>query len=128
MDVFVYDVTAAFLDAMYGKSLLERKPAFLGAFATFCDNLPTYTKRIPRFLAQRAYKAREEVLEAVVDWQTWASQNFDANTTALDENGDDPLWGSKFFRERFSTFVYDIEFDVRDMASMELGFLFGYVK
>jgi hypothetical protein len=127
LDVFSNDVTAALLDAMCGKGLLERNPAFTGAFWTFCDNLPTFMKRTPRFLAPNAYAAREEVLAAVVDWQTWASENFNANTTPLDEDGDDPLWGSAFFRERFSTFVYDMGFDARDMASMELGFLFGCV-
>jgi hypothetical protein len=128
MDFFVHDVTAALLDAMCGKALLERNPAFLEAFGIFCDNLPTYMKRTPRFFASRAYKAREEVLETVVEWQAWASDKFDADTAALDDNGDDLLWGSKFFRERFSTFVYDMGFDSRDMASIELGFLFGYVS
>ena len=127
LDFFVHDVTAALLDAMCGKGLLERNPAFTGAFWTFCDNLPTFMKPTPQFLAPQAYKSREEVLVAVADWQTWASVNFDANTTPLDEDGDDPFWGSKFFRERFSTFVYDMGFAARDMASMELGFLFGYV-
>jgi hypothetical protein len=127
LDFFINDVTAALLDAMCGKGLLERNPAFTRVFWTFCDNLPTFMKHVPRFLAPQAYNAREEVLAAVVDWQTWASETFDANTTPLDEDGDDPLWGSKFFRERFSTFVYDMGFDTGDMASMELGFLFGYV-
>ncbi|KAF2446586.1 cytochrome P450 [Karstenula rhodostoma CBS 690.94] len=125
MDFFVYDVTSALLDAMCGKSLVERDPGFPRAFGIFCDNLPTFMKRTPRFLAPQEYKAREEVIEAVMDWQTWASENFDAKTTALDEDGDDPLWGSKFFRERYTTFVHDMGFDPRDIASMELGFLFG---
>jgi hypothetical protein len=127
LDFFSNDVTAALLNAMRSKGLLERNPAFTRAFWTFCDNLPTFMKRTPRFLAPNAYAAREEVLAAVVDWQTWASKNFNANTTPLDEDGNDPLWGSAFFREKFSTFVYDMGFDVRDMASMELGFLFGCV-
>jgi hypothetical protein len=125
MDFFVYDVTSALLDAMCGKYLVERNPDFPRAFGIFCDSLPTYMKRTPRFFASQAYNARDEVLEAVVDWQTWANENSDAKTTSLDEDGDDPLWGSKFFRKRFSTFVYDMGFDPRDIAAMELGFLFG---
>ncbi|KAF1951449.1 cytochrome P450 [Byssothecium circinans] len=125
LDFFSNDVTAALLDSMCGKGLLERNPAFTRAFFTFCDNFPTFLKRTPQFLAPRAYSAREEVLAAVIDWQTWASENFDANTTPLDEDGDDPLWGTAFFRERFSTFVHEMGFDARDMASMELGFLVG---
>jgi hypothetical protein len=126
-DFFINDVTAALLDAMCGTGLLERTPSFIHAFGIFCDNLPTYMKGMPRLLARKAYTARDDALEAVVNWQTWASENFDANSTPLDEDGDDAFWGSKFFRERFSTFVHDMGFDARDIAAMELGFLFGYV-
>jgi hypothetical protein len=73
LDFFINDVTAALLDAMCGKELLERNPAFTRVFWTFCDNLSTFMKHVPRFLAPQAYNAREEVLAAVVDWQTWAS-------------------------------------------------------
>jgi hypothetical protein len=126
-DFFVNDVTAALLDAMCGKGLLERNLRFTCAFGKSCNNLPTSMKGMPQFLALKAHDAREDVLAAVVDWQTWASENFDANTTPLDEDGDDPFWGFKFFRERFSTFVYDVGFEPRDIASMELGFLFSRV-
>jgi hypothetical protein len=121
------DVTATLLKAMCGKALVESSPAFTGAFWTFYDNLPTFMERMPRFLAPHAYNGRDEVLAAVVDWQTWASEFFDVDTTPLDEDGDDPSWGSEFFRKRFSTFIYDLGFDNRDMASIEVGFLFGYV-
>lgn len=124
-DFFVDDVTAALLTAMCGNGLLDRNPTLTKAFRTFCDSLPTFMKRTPRIFAPQAYRARDEVLAAMRDWQTWASQNFDAATTPLDEGGDDPYWGSKFFRERFLTFVYEMGFDPEDMASMELGFLFG---
>jgi hypothetical protein len=90
-DFFVHDVNAALLGALCGKGLLGRNPAFSGAFWTFCDSIPIFLKHTPRFLAPRAYKARHEALEAVVDWQAWASENFDANTTPLDKDGDDPL-------------------------------------
>jgi len=125
MDFFVYDVTVALIDAMCGKGLIQRNLTFPTAFGIFCDNLLTFMKRTPRFLASRIYKARDEVLEAVLDWQTWASENFDPNSTPLDEDGDDPLWGSTFFRERFTTFVHEMGFNARDIAAMELGFLFG---
>jgi len=89
---------------MCGKALLERSPAFTRAFWTFYDNLSTFMKRMPRFLAPQLYNARGEVLAAVVDWKTRAGEYFDANTIPLDEDGDDPLRGSEFFRKRFSTF------------------------
>ncbi|KAF1975827.1 cytochrome P450 [Bimuria novae-zelandiae CBS 107.79] len=124
-DFFTEHVTAALLDSMCGTGLLAKNPGVTQAFWIFCDSLPTYMKHTPRILAPKAYKAREEVIAAVQVWQTWASENFDADTTPLDEDGDDPFWGSKFFRERFSTFVFEMGFDPRDMASMEVGFLFG---
>lgn len=127
LDLFSNDVSASLLNAMCGKGLIERNPKFTRAFWIYCDSLSTFMKQTPRFLAPQAYNARKEVLAAVADWQTWASQNFDANTTTVDENGDDAFWGTSFFRERFSTFVYEMGFEPRDMASMELGFLFGYV-
>jgi hypothetical protein len=40
LDFFSNDVTAALLDAMGGKGLLERNFAFTGAFWTFCDKPP----------------------------------------------------------------------------------------
>ena len=69
LDFFINDVTAALLDAMCGKGLLKRNPTFTSAFRTFCDNLPTFMKRVPRFLAPQAYNARDEALLAVADWQ-----------------------------------------------------------
>jgi hypothetical protein len=125
LDFFSDDVTAALIDAMCGKGLLDRNPTFIKAFWNFCDNLPTFMKSTPRFLAPQAFKSRDEALAAVVDWQAWANENFDPDT--VDAEGDDPFWGFKFFRERFSTFVYDMGFDARDIASMEMGFLLGYV-
>jgi hypothetical protein len=66
---FVSDnVTAALIDAMCGKGLLDRNPTFTKAFWTFWDNLPTFMKKTPRFLAPQEYKSRDEALAAVVDW------------------------------------------------------------
>lgn len=125
LDFFVEDVTGSLVDSLCGKGLLKRHPDFLPAFWTFCDNLPTYMKGTPKFLAPQAYKAKQKVVEAVRDWQLWASEHFDPTSTPLNEDGDDPFWGSKFFRERFSIFVYDMGFEPKDISSMELGFLLG---
>jgi hypothetical protein len=91
-DFFTNDVTAGLLDAMCGTGLLERNSSFTHAFGIFCDNLPTFLKGMPRFLAREAYNARDNVLAAVVDWQTWANGKFDAKTTPLDEDGDGTFW------------------------------------
>jgi hypothetical protein len=79
------------LDAICGTGLLEHNFNFTHAFGNFCEDPPTFMKGMPQFLAREAYNARDEVLAAVIDWQTWASENLDADTTPLDEDGDDTL-------------------------------------
>ncbi|OAG09252.1 uncharacterized protein CC84DRAFT_1212703 [Paraphaeosphaeria sporulosa] len=110
---------------MCGPSLLSGNPGFPRTFGIFCDSLPTYMKRVPRLTARRAYAAQDECVEAVLNWQTWSARTFNAGTTPMDEGGNDGIWGSTFFRERYKTFIHDMGFDARDMAAMELGFLFG---
>jgi hypothetical protein len=127
LDFFSSEVVSAMIDSMCGKGLVDRNPKFPKAFWVWCDNLPTFMKRTPYVFAKQAWTARDHAIEGVKDWQAWASANFDPATTPLDENGDDQFWGSKFFRERYKAFVYDLGFDPADMASLELGFLLGFV-
>ncbi|PSN63612.1 cytochrome P450 [Corynespora cassiicola Philippines] len=124
LDLFVDEVVLAQLDAMCGTGLVQRNPGFPKTFWTFCDNLQTFMKRTPPIFAKKAYKAQEEAIAGVKNWQMWASEHFN-DTTSLDENGDDQFWGSKFFRERYSEFVFGLGFDPADVAAMELGFLLG---
>jgi cytochrome P450 len=125
IDYFAVHVTSALVDSLCGKGLIERNPSFPKAFWAVCENFSTYMKGYPQIIAPQAFKARSEALAAIKDWQNWAAEHYDAETTPVNEDGDDEFWGSKFFRERYSTFVYDMGFDPADMASNELGFLFG---
>jgi hypothetical protein len=127
LDFFATEVISALVDSMCGKGLIDRNPGFPKAFWTFCDSLPTFMKRTPHVFARQAWKARDEAVAAIRDWQAWASSNFDAGTASVDENGDDAYWGSSFFRERYKAFVYGMGFGPGDMASLELGFLLGLV-
>lgn len=58
---------------------------------------------IPWFLAPGAYAARKRVLNAVKIWQQHARDHYDDSTMGTD--GDDPFWGSSFFRERHEMFL-----------------------
>lgn len=74
---------------------------------------------IPWFLAPRAYAVRKRVLSAVQVWQQHARDNF--NDSAIDAAGDDPFWGSSFFRKRQKMFLEMDGFDYASTASGDFG-------
>jgi hypothetical protein len=123
MDLFHHEVTSSVIDAMCGTFLLERHPAFLEDFWTLDHNLMTMFCRTPRILAPRAYAARDRMLAAVQTWHTWARENFDP--ASIDLNGDDPYWGTRFFRDRQAMFYGMEGFDADAVASQELAFIWG---
>jgi hypothetical protein len=69
LDFFSTETISALVDSMCGTGLVKRNPNFPKAFWIFCDSLPTFMKRTPHIFAKRAWKARDDVLAAVRDWQ-----------------------------------------------------------
>ena len=132
-DFFVEEVLGAFLEALCGRGLLGMNPRFLGDFWTFCSSVPTFMKGVPKWWDREAYRAQEEVIQAVGRWQEWAWQNSGGAGVGGQvgfggeerNDGGDAFWGSRFFRERYEWFVRELGFSPRDNASMETGFLFG---
>lgn len=59
------------------------------------------------------------MLNAVKIWQQHARDNFDDTAVAAD--GDDPFWGSSFFRERQEMFLEMDGFDYDAIASEDFG-------
>lgn len=63
--------------------------------------------------------ARNRVLKAVQIWQQHARDKFD--DSALGPDGNDPFWGTSFFRERHKMFLEMDGFDYKAIASEDLG-------
>lgn len=74
---------------------------------------------VPWFLAPRAYAVRKRVLKAVRVWQQHARDHYE--DSAMDADGDDPFWGSSFFRERQAMFLEMDGFDHTAIASEDFG-------
>ncbi|KAE8349703.1 cytochrome P450 [Aspergillus coremiiformis] len=123
LDLFLYDITSSALDSLCGRYLLQRHPEFLKDLWTLDDNLWKLLWRFPRFLAPASYTAQDRALTALKDWHTWAQENFDP--ASVDEHGDDPYWGTQFFRDRQKTFQAMDGFDADATASQDLAFLWG---
>lgn len=123
MEVFQQDVTGAVIDAMCGTFLLKQHPRFLGDFWNIDRSIMDLFVRAPRFMAREAYRARDDALAAVKAWHAWAKNNFDPESIGPD--GDDPYWGTKFFRNRQDMFLNMTGFDADAVASQELAFIWG---
>lgn len=59
------------------------------------------------------------MLDAVKAWQEHARTHF--NSSAVDAYGDDPFWGSSFFRERQEMFLEMDGYDHAAIASQDFG-------
>ncbi|KAI0022957.1 cytochrome P450 [Xylariomycetidae sp. FL0641] len=117
---FVGDrTTVSILNALCGPYLLSLNPSFLQDFWEFDRNLQTYLQGIPWFLAPKAYAARKRVLDATKAWQQHARDHF--SVSAVGPDGDDPFWGSSFFRERHEVFLEMDGFDHAAIASEDFG-------
>ncbi|KAI0596336.1 cytochrome P450 [Biscogniauxia sp. FL1348] len=116
----VGDETAvSILDALCGPYLLGLNPHFLQDYWEFDRNLQTYLQGVPWFLAPRAYAARKRVLDAVKVWQQHARDHY--HDSSRGDDGDDPFWGSSFFRERQAMFLEMDGFDYAAIASEDFG-------
>ncbi|KAI0171237.1 Pfs, NACHT and ankyrin domain protein [Pestalotiopsis sp. NC0098] len=116
----VGDETAvSIINALCGPYLLSLNPGFLQDYWDFDRNLQTYLQGIPWFLAPRAYATRKRALRAVEVWQQHARDHF--NDSAIGTDGDDPYWGSSFFRERQKMFLEMDGFDYAAIASEDFG-------
>jgi hypothetical protein len=120
---FRNDLTAEVINSICGPALLDRNNDFLDDFWRFSDNLGTFVVRCPKFLAPAAYRSRDKALTALKDWQSWASRTYDGSN--VDVDGDDPCWGSAFFKERYSMMLRLEHFDAEATASHELAFLYA---
>ncbi|KAI1740537.1 cytochrome P450 [Xylaria scruposa] len=113
------ETTISILNALCGPYLLALNPHFLEDFWDFDRSLQTYLQGIPWFITPKAYRARERVLHAVKAWQQYARDHYKDSCVGAD--GDDPFWGSSFFRERQEMFLKMDGFDFDAIASQDFG-------
>ncbi|XXH02569.1 hypothetical protein Hte_008946 [Hypoxylon texense] len=119
MKVVGDEATVSILNALCGPYLLSLNPHFLRDYWDFDRNLQTYLQGIPWFLAPRAYAARKRVLTAVKIWPQHARDHCD--DSAVGPDGDDPFWGSSFFRDRQRMVLEMDGFDHAAIASQDFG-------
>ncbi|KAI0402150.1 cytochrome P450 [Xylaria palmicola] len=119
MKVVGDEATVSIINALCGPYLLALNPHFLQDFWSFDRNLQTYLQGIPWLLAPKAHAARKRVLDAVKAWQQHAREHY--TDSAVGADGDDPFWGSHFFRERHEMFLEMDGFDYAAIASQDFG-------
>ncbi|KAI0101467.1 cytochrome P450 [Hypoxylon sp. NC0597] len=119
MKVVGDEATVSIINALCGPHLLRLNPHFLQDFWDFDRNLQTYLQGFPWFLAPRAYAIRKRALDAVKVWQQHARDHYSDSVIGAD--GDDPFWGSSFFRERQEMFLEMDGFDYDAIAFEDFG-------
>lgn len=121
--LFEVQVSNANTNALCGKHLLRLTPNFLAQVWKLDRNLDLLFRGTPRIFAPRVYARRDRLLSAVQKWQDHARQHFDY--ACLDQDGDDPFWGSRVFRERNAIFSKMDGMSQADMASEDFGVIWS---
>lgn len=104
---------------------MSRHPDFVGDVWAMDENLMGFLVNLPRFMNPDAHQARQRAIEAVRDWHSWARDNF--TPESVDEAGNDPFWGTRFFRERQQIFSKMDGFCDDALASVDLSVVWRYV-
>lgn len=125
LDLFKANLSAATMDSLVGPGLLQRHQGFVNDLWAIDKGIVCLLLNAPRFVNAEAHKARDRALSALCDWQDWARQNF--NPESIDEGGDDPFWGSSYFRTRQETCMRMDGFSNDAIASENLSLIWGYV-
>ncbi|KAJ5715984.1 uncharacterized protein N7483_013165 [Penicillium malachiteum] len=123
---FETTISAALMDALCGKYLLQRSPNFLVDLWQLDRELDVLFKGTPKFLAPKVYATRERLLDAIKDWQSFAREHF--LPSFIDSSGDDPFWGSKFFRNRQDVFMEMDGMDYDAIASEDFGAIWASTR
>lgn len=120
---FKFHVTAAAVDAMVGPYLMQHYPSLADDLWSIEENFGSFITKLPRFVNPEAHRLRERALNSVRQWHVWARENF--TPASVDEDGNDPYWGTAFFRDRQKTLSNMDGFTHEALASTDLSFLWG---
>ncbi|KAK4124284.1 cytochrome P450 [Parathielavia appendiculata] len=110
--------------ALLGERLFELCPDFSRDFWEFDKHLITYLRRTPRWMAPRAYAARDRVLASMKKWYTHARSQLDYRDPTLAGVEYEPVWGARLMRARAEKFD-KAGFSLDGCVSMDLGFVWA---
>lgn len=102
-DIFVWFRDHMFrsnIETLCGEYMISLSPNFVEEFWTYDRDLLLHLRRTPKWLAPRAHRDRQKVLQSIGRWQQNALNHFDYNDEALVNSDTDPYWGSQLFRAR----------------------------
>ncbi|KAM7184019.1 Cytochrome P450 [Naviculisporaceae sp. PSN 640] len=113
------------VETFCGEHLLSLNPDFVQEFWTFSSYFHLLLRRPPRWLAPKAYHAREKAVESVRRWREHAAKHSQQNGERLtDSIGSDPYWGSPLMRGR-SIMLKKGGFSEDGAARLDLGMIFA---
>jgi hypothetical protein len=110
--------------ALLGNHFLRLNPDFPRAFWEFDSYALSYVRNLPRWMARKAYRVRDEALDAFTRWRSHAAQHHPIHGPADTEAEWEPYWGAKLMRAREVMFN-DLGLSPGGKASFDLGMLWA---
>ncbi|KAH6657631.1 cytochrome P450 [Truncatella angustata] len=98
------DMLRAAMEAMCGDHVYELAPNFDSNYWAFDAAMPTLLKQVPRWLAPKAWAARDKILKDVRAWLEYADKHFDWDNQELTGTEWEPVYGSRLMRARQEAF------------------------
>lgn len=118
---------SAMIASHFGPTLLRLHPNYVDDLWSVDAGIPWFARFIPRFVNPEPYRARDRMIDSLMDWYKYAREHFDE--AAIDEDGDgDPVWGSSLNRYRQETLFNIKNHDDRAVASLDVGHSWGSVS
>ena len=116
-------IIAPAIEAMCGPRIMEQNPAFQHEFWQFDADMLYFFKGWPRFLAPRAWRNRDRVLNSLKEWHAHARMHFSEDS--IEADGHDPFYGSPLMRRRQDYLAKMDGLDADALASQHLGLIWA---
>ncbi|KAL2169097.1 hypothetical protein VTG60DRAFT_6424 [Thermothelomyces hinnuleus] len=110
--------------SLLGERIFELCPDFSREFWEFDRHIMTYLRRTPRWMAPRAYAARDRVHGSLRKWCEHARATVDYRDPSLAGVEYEPVWGARLMRARADMFD-KAGFSLDGSVSMDLGFIWA---
>ncbi|KAG8532443.1 uncharacterized protein KY384_002320 [Bacidia gigantensis] len=116
---------SASTEALCGSEILRLIPNLAQDFWTYDDHVPTLMKTPYRWLAPKAYKARDKMLDDIKLWHEHAKAHSDFTKIDPQDPDWEPYFGTKYVRAR-QKFFHDIKMmDANARAAEDVGLIFA---